>query len=186
MEGKDENIKQKVALQLHYFDYHIGEDLINTDSPVGVKLTDPSVKVLDQFQQFALQQTDLELSPENEVTNEGADLENNTDDNRVQSPSSSIESLSITDELIVLLKGLVKATGCTPSQLLLNQIFEVTSASGESKFFLVSGKNKQQLPTVEEPQLILQGISQLRLNAQIQELIKLSPEKIDSLYDYLA
>ena len=38
-------------------------------------------------------------------------------------------------------------------------------------------------PQVEEP-LQLPGISQLRLNAQIQELMKLSPSEIDSLYDY--
>ena len=128
MEGKNEKIKTHLALQLHYFDYHIGQDLINTDSPVGIKLTEPAVKVR------------------------------------------------------VLLERLVKATGCTPSQLLFNQFFEVTSASGKSKFFLVEDNRQRQLPTVKDPQLIFQGISQLRLHPQIQQFMKLSQKEIDTKF----
>ena len=79
----------------------------------------------------------------------------------------------------VVLVGLIKFTGCTPSQLLLSHIFQVTSHNGEAQLFLQQGKAKQKLPLLVEGELILKAISTLRKSTKGQELLTLSPSSID-------
>ncbi len=80
----------------------------------------------------------------------------------------------------VVLVGLIKATGCTPSQLLLSHIFQVVSHNGDAQLFLKQGKVKQKLPRLVEGELILQAISKLRKSTRGQELLTLSPSSIDN------
>ena len=80
----------------------------------------------------------------------------------------------------VVLVGLIKFTGCTPSQLLLSHIFQVVSHNGDAQLFLKQGKVKQKLPLLVEGELILKAISTLRKSTRGQELLTLSPSEIDN------
>ncbi len=79
----------------------------------------------------------------------------------------------------VVLVGLIKFTGCTPSQLLLSHIFQVVSHNGEAQLFLKQGKVKQKLPLLVEGELILKAISKLRKSTRGQQFLTLSPSSID-------
>ena len=83
-------------------------------------------------------------------------------------------------KLDVVLVGLIKATGCTPSQLLLSHIFEIVSHNGEAQLFLKQGKAKQKLPRLVEGELILKAISKLRKSTRGQEFLTLPPSEIDN------
>ncbi len=96
-----------------------------------------------------------------------------------KSPLDEMMEMLNSQKLDVVLVGLIKATGCTPSQLLLSHIFQVTSHNGEAQLFLQQGKAKQKLPLLVEGELILKAISTLRKSTKGQELLTLSPSSID-------
>jgi hypothetical protein len=72
-----------------------------------------------------------------------------------------------------VLEGLKQATGCSPSQLLLNNIYEVKSKDGEVQLVLKEGKIKQMLPNIVEGETIIKAISKLRKDPSIQELLEI-------------
>ncbi|MGB5769535.1 MAG: hypothetical protein WBM32_06645, partial [Crocosphaera sp.] len=61
-----------------------------------------------------------------------------------------------------VLEGLKQATGCTPEQLLLGNIYEVISKEGAVQLVLKEGKVKQTLPNFVEGEPIIKAISKLR------------------------
>ena len=165
IEGKEDPIKEKIAVQLHYYDYQIGVNRKNIDERVGIKLNNPSVKIIEKFK--------------------SSDRLNRAEISNVLESLSQLSSLpdEITDpkELIILqlksediqevLEGLKQATGCTPKQLILGNIYEVTSKDGEVQLVLKEGKGKQILPNCVEGQTIITAISKLRKAPSSQELI---------------
>ncbi len=74
----------------------------------------------------------------------------------------------------------MKATDCSPSQLLCSQIFEMTDKDGESNLYVKDGKKKRQLPSTINSDLIITAVSKLRKSPSIQEWLKLSPYEIDA------
>ncbi|ACK73960.1 hypothetical protein PCC7424_5380 (plasmid) [Gloeothece citriformis PCC 7424] len=59
------------------------------------------------------------------------------------------------DQSEVLLEGLEEATGCTPSTLLLGNIYRVSKGAGESQLLLKQGKTQQPITTVVEGDIII-------------------------------
>ncbi len=97
-----------------------------------------------------------------------------------KSPLDEMMEMLNSQKFDVVLMGLIKATGCTPSQLLLSYIFEIVSHNGKAQLFLKEGKVKQELPLLVEGELILLAISKLRKSTRGQELLTLSPSSIDN------
>ncbi|NQZ61953.1 protelomerase family protein [Crocosphaera sp.] len=166
LEGKGKVAKENLAINLHYFDYQIGINRKNVDKRLGIKLNEKGVAVLDKFK------------PEKEKL---------SSDNLVLSPirlpeisSSNLPNLLESDQITILMQALMKATDCSPSQLLCSQIFEMTDKNEQSQLYIKTGQKKRQLPSTINSDLILTAVSKLRKSPTIQEWLKLSPDEIDS------
>ncbi len=97
-----------------------------------------------------------------------------------KSPLDEMMEMLNSQKFDVVLVGLIKATGCTPSQLLLSHIFQVVSHNGDAQLFLKQGKVKQKLALLVEGELILKAISTLRKSTRGQKLLTLPPSEIDN------
>ena len=166
LEGKGKVAKENLAINLHYFDYQIGINRKNVDKRLGIKLNEKGVAVLDKFK------------PEKEKL---------SSDHLVLSPiilpeisSSNLPNLLESDQITILMQALMKATDCSPSQLLCSQIFEMTDKNEQSQLYIKTGQKKRQLPSTINSDLILTAVSKLRKSPTIQEWLKLSPDEIDS------
>ncbi|MDJ0602088.1 MAG: protelomerase family protein [Crocosphaera sp.] len=166
LEGKSEIAKENLANNLHYFDYEIGINRKKIDDKRGIKLNKKGVIILDKFnpQPEETTETNLLLLP-------------------IKLPeidSSNLVELLESDEISVLMQALIKATDCSPSQLLCSQIFEMTDKNEESHLYVKQGKKKRELPLTINSDLILRAVSKLRQSPSMQEWLKLSPSEIDA------
>ncbi|MGK7886254.1 MAG: protelomerase family protein [Crocosphaera sp.] len=165
LEGKSEIAKENLANNLHYFDYEIGINRNNIDDKRGIKLNKKGVIIIDKFnpQPEEIDNNNLLLLP-------------------IKLPeidSSDLVELLDSDEINVVFQALMKATDCSPSQLLCSQIFEMTDKNEQSQLYIKTGKKKRQLPSTINSDLIITAVSNLRKSPSMQEWLKLSPSEID-------
>ena len=166
LEGKTEIAKENLANNLHYFDYEIGINRNNINDKRGIKLNKKGVSIIDKFNPQPEEKTEnnLLLLP-------------------IKLPeidSSNLVELLENDEVNVLMQALMKATDCSPSQLLCSQIFEMIDKNEQSQLYIKTGKKKRQLLSTMNSDLILTAVSKLRKSPSMQEWLKLSPSEIDA------
>lgn len=181
MVGKPEDVQEKIAIQLHLLDYKIGQNQKKLDERLGIKLGEPGVSIIDKFQPVDPSEIVAE-TPNEEESKLTASPETVSEQREEPVETESNSEMLLSETITAMFKDLLQATGCTPSQLLLGKIFEVTSKDGEAQLFLKEGKRKQAIPNVVESEPILQGISKLRKEPQIQEMMKLSPQEIEEKF----
>ena len=165
LEGKGKMAQENLAINLHYFDYQIGINRQNIEQRVGIKLNEDGVTIIDRFKAEEEHKASEKLLLPIKLP---------------EIDSLNLVELLESDEVSVLFQALMKATNCSPSQLLCSQIFEMIGQDEESHLYVKEGKKKRELPSIINPDLIISAVSKLRKSPTMQEWRKLSPNKIDA------
>ena len=184
LDEQNPELRRSLAASRNYFDYKISDGTGNIDGRLGIKLDHPDVAVVEAFASYYQPSTVAEDDPQIIIEHhetqhhEAEGKPPSFDDHQL---ISTLTSMLESQDYPVLLTALMGLTGRHPSELLKSGTFKPLPDDPNRLLFSATGVTKvSPLPVLADSSSLLDAIASLRKHPQIQDLLYLTPNQINS------